>query len=111
MERLVFSGHSSRESEADVHLNKAFFSYTECTVKMTRRNTKNGVAKPLSLFHTSKCQVRLCAGKAVNLGYNEKVHVSYLFIQRCSLPFLHVNAHFLEKKSRVKGLQKYGILL
>lgn len=28
------------ESEVDVHLNKAFFSYTEVDVKITSRNTE-----------------------------------------------------------------------
>ena len=99
------------ESEVDVHLNKAFFSYTDCTVKITRKNTKNRVVKPLSMFQASKCQARLLAGKANSLRYNEKVHISYLFIQYSSLTFLHVNTHFLEKTSRVKGFQKFGILL
>lgn len=40
VKRLTFEGRSSMESEVDIHLNKAVFSYTEWTVKITSRNIK-----------------------------------------------------------------------
>lgn len=40
------------ESEVDVHLNKAFFSSTEWTVKITSRNTK-GWGSKASLYAPS----------------------------------------------------------
>lgn len=74
------------ENEVDIRLNKAFFSYTEWTVKITRRNTKERGREPLSVLQASKCQLRLFAERANGVKYNEKVHVGYLFIQH-STPF------------------------